>query len=138
MCQRANTFQTRIEAFLSEHGLNDFRFVRRRKHPAVIITIDGRSIIHAFPGTASDHRAVNNCISDLRHRLGLVASTPKAANNNRPQRRKRRIRVKRAITTGTTAPVMPVTDNYYAPLATLKARMAAAGFTNGSNDGVPE
>lgn len=139
MSNKPNHFRERISTFLAEHGLNQFRFVRRRKHPAVIITINGRDLIHAYSGTTSDRRSVDNCISDLRHRLGLVVATPKAANTNRPKRRNRRVRMKRAITTHPAAvPAVPVIDTYYAPLAALKARMAAAGFTATNDDGVPD
>jgi hypothetical protein len=84
---RKQECQQRIAALLTQHGITDFRFQRRAKHPAVVIHHGGVVHLHVFPGTPSDTRSILNTLSDLRHALGLMAPAP--VKGNKPARRSR-------------------------------------------------
>jgi len=118
----AETLRTMIADFLEHHSIKTYTFIHRKKHPAVVIMLNGKKYIHCFPGTPSDHRSAMNCISDLRRRLGFSGATkPKPANcNNKPKRMKKRAE---GYQLRFSSPPRAAEDKFYAPLAELKAAM---------------
>jgi hypothetical protein len=66
----------RIKAFHDRHRIDDYRFVRRRKHRAVVVMHRGRVTTVIFPHTGSDIRGARNAITSLRRALCLVGGAP--------------------------------------------------------------
>lgn len=71
-----NDYVTRIESFLGRHRIDDYRFVRRRKHRAVVVTHRGEVTTVIFPASGSDWRGPRNAVAKLRRALGLVGGAP--------------------------------------------------------------
>jgi hypothetical protein len=61
-----------IKRFLDHCQIDDYRFVHRRKHRAVVVTHLGKECTFIFPTSGSDWRGPRNTITSLRHALGLV------------------------------------------------------------------
>lgn len=127
----------RAASYATSIGVRTYEFVRRKKHPAVVITLNGKKYIHCFPGTPSDHRSAMNCISDLRRRLGLcVTGKLKAANCNKKPKRSKKRRLEYRLVAGSQSPTAPAReDKFYAPLAALKMKMLADRAPENDNDG---
>ena len=66
----------RIESFLDRHRIEDYRFERRSKHRAVVVTYRGKIVTVIFPLTGSDIRGPRNAVTSLRRALGLVGGAP--------------------------------------------------------------
>lgn len=56
----------RIEATLAEHPDIHYTIERRKRHPAVVLSYNGRSRFTVFSGTATERRALLNNIARLR------------------------------------------------------------------------
>jgi hypothetical protein len=69
-------YTARIEAFFDRHQISNYRFERRRKHRAVVVTHLGKECTIIFPASGSDWRGPANAIASLRHALGLVGKAP--------------------------------------------------------------
>ncbi len=67
-------FTKRIERFLERHGIDDYRFVQRTKHRAVVVAHRGKETTIIFPASGSDWRGPRNTIATLRRALGLVGA----------------------------------------------------------------
>jgi hypothetical protein len=62
----------RIERFLDRHLIDDYRFVRRRKHRAVVVAHLGKETTIIFPTSGSDWRGPRNAVANLRRALRLI------------------------------------------------------------------
>ena len=65
-------YTKRIERFLERHGIDDYRFVQKAKHHAVVVEHGGKVTTVIFPLTGSDVRGPRNAVTSLRRALGLV------------------------------------------------------------------
>jgi hypothetical protein len=61
-----------ITRFLDRHGIDNYHFVQRARHRAVVVTHRGKKTTVIFPTSGSDWRGPANTISTLRHALGLL------------------------------------------------------------------
>ena len=68
----SDDYVKRIESFLDRHRIDGYRFVRRRKHRAVVVAHRGKVTTVIFPFTGSDIRGPRNAVTSLRRALGLV------------------------------------------------------------------
>jgi hypothetical protein len=68
----SDDYTKRIERFLDRHGIDDYRFVQRAKHRAVVVTHRGKVTMVIFPATGSDVRGPRNAVTSLLRELGLV------------------------------------------------------------------
>jgi 5-methylcytosine-specific restriction endonuclease McrA len=55
--------------FAAEIGVEAPKIVIRSRHPAILGTVSGQRILHVFPGTPSDHRAMVNAKQQLKRRV---------------------------------------------------------------------
>jgi hypothetical protein len=69
---KSDDYVKRIERFLDCHQIEDYRFVRRRKHRAVVVAHHGKVATIIFPTSGSDIRGPLNAVTTLRHAFGLV------------------------------------------------------------------
>jgi hypothetical protein len=53
---KSDDYVKRIERFLDCHQIEDYRFVRRRKHRAVVVAHHGKVATIIFPTSGSDIR----------------------------------------------------------------------------------
>jgi hypothetical protein len=67
----ADDYLARIERFLSDNDIAVYRFERRGKHRAVVVTFGGRTRRFFFPTSGSDRRGPANTIANLRRELRL-------------------------------------------------------------------
>ncbi len=120
-------FAERISAFLDGHGIHDYWFERRAKHPAVIVNHAGVTHIHCYPGSTGDYRAVLNTVSDLRRQLALTGVAAKAKSVRPKPSHPRRRRVPTAARS-VVAPVelRQVEERYFSRLEALKAQLLAS------------
>jgi hypothetical protein len=65
-------YTTRIKRFLDRHRIADYRFVRRRRHRAVVVAHRDKITTVIFPATGSDIRGPRNAVTSLRRALGLI------------------------------------------------------------------
>jgi hypothetical protein len=65
----SDDYVQRIRSFLDRHGIDDYRFVQRAKHRAVVVAHRGRVATIIFPTSGSDWRGPRNAVSDLRRAL---------------------------------------------------------------------
>jgi hypothetical protein len=65
----SDDYESRLRAVLSDHGIRDFHFERRRRHRAVVVAHAGRTITIVFPTSGSDWRGPHRCAADLRREL---------------------------------------------------------------------
>jgi hypothetical protein len=72
----SDEYLRRIERFLDRHGIDDYRFVQRTRHRAVVVRHRGKVTTVIFPCTGSDWRGARNVVRSLRHALGLVGGAP--------------------------------------------------------------
>jgi hypothetical protein len=68
----SDDYTKRIERFLDRHGIDDYRFVQRDMHRAVVVTHRGKVTMVIFPTTGSDVRGSRNAVTSLLRELGLV------------------------------------------------------------------
>jgi hypothetical protein len=68
----SDNYVKRIERFLDRHGIDDYRFVQRAKHRAVVVARLGKETTIIFPTSGSDWRGPRNAVSSLRRALRLV------------------------------------------------------------------
>jgi hypothetical protein len=73
---KRDDYTTRIQRELARHGIDDFHFVRRSRHRAVVVEHGGKVTTVVFPSSGSDWRGSHNAISTLRHALGLIGGAP--------------------------------------------------------------
>ena len=106
-----------------EWGAADVRIEHGGKHPRLTGHYKGVAFMFVFPGSTGDRRAELNCLSNLRRVLGVE-------REEKPQRRtaKRRSPLAKSRVVPRARAVEPIRseDRYYAPLAQLRASMAAA------------
>jgi hypothetical protein len=69
-------YTRRIKRFLDRHGIDDYRFVQRAKHRAVVVEHFGKVTTVIFPTSGSDWRGPRNVITSLRRALGLIGGAP--------------------------------------------------------------
>jgi hypothetical protein len=69
-------YTKRIERFLERHGIDDYRFERRSKHRAVVVTHRGKITTVTFPNSGSGVRGARNAVTSLRRALRLVGGAP--------------------------------------------------------------
>jgi hypothetical protein len=62
-----------------EWGATDLRIERGGKHPRLVGRFNNAPFVFVFPGSSGDRRAALNCVSVLRHVLGVV-------RENKPER----------------------------------------------------
>jgi hypothetical protein len=72
----SDDYVARISSFLERHGIDDYRFVQRTKHRAVVVTHRGKVTTVIFPLTGSDWRGARNAVTSLRRALGLIGGAP--------------------------------------------------------------
>jgi hypothetical protein len=72
----SDDYVKQIESFLRHEGIADYRFVKRAKHRAVVVTRRGKVTTVIFPGTGSDVRGPRNAVTSLRRALGLIGGAP--------------------------------------------------------------
>ena len=72
----SDDYVQRIRSFLDRHGIDDYRFVQRAKHGAVVVAHRGRVATIIFPTSGSDWRGPRNAVTSLRRALGLVGGAP--------------------------------------------------------------
>jgi hypothetical protein len=65
----SDDYVQRIRSFLDRLGIDDYRFVQRAKHRAVVVAHRGRVATIIFPTSGSDWRGPRNAVSDLRRAL---------------------------------------------------------------------
>jgi hypothetical protein len=65
-----------ITRFLERHRIETYRFEKRARHRAVVVTHHGKKTTVIFPTSGSDWRGPANTISTLRHALGLIRGAP--------------------------------------------------------------
>ena len=75
-CAVSDDYMKRIRRFLDRHGIDDYRFVHRRKHRAVVVEHGGKVTTIVFPLSGSDWRGPANAVTSLRRALGLVGEAP--------------------------------------------------------------
>jgi hypothetical protein len=68
----SDDYLKRIESFLDRHRIETYRFEKRAKHRAVVVTHRGKVTTVIFPRTGSDVRGPRNAVTSLRRALGLV------------------------------------------------------------------
>jgi hypothetical protein len=68
----SDDYVKRIQSFLDRNGIDDYHFVQRAKHRAVLVRHRGKSTTIIFPLSGSDWRGPRNTITSLRRALGLV------------------------------------------------------------------
>lgn len=69
---RRDEYTDRIERFLGQHGIRNYRFEHRSKHRSVVITHGSRSVTYILPVSGSDWRGPRRAVSDLRRMLGVM------------------------------------------------------------------
>jgi hypothetical protein len=69
---KRDDYVRRIQRELARHGIDDFHFVRRSRHRAVIVKRGGRVVTVIFPSSGSDIRGPANTVGNLRRALGLI------------------------------------------------------------------
>jgi hypothetical protein len=69
---RRNDTTKAIERFLADHNITTYRFDRRARHYAVIVTDGGRDCTVIIPTSSVNRRVPYYAVSNLRHALGLV------------------------------------------------------------------
>jgi hypothetical protein len=72
----SDDYVQRIRSFLDRLGIDDYRFVQRAKHRAVVVAHRGRVATIIFPTSGSDWRGPRNAVTSLRRALGLVGGAP--------------------------------------------------------------
>lgn len=79
---------------LASHGIERVSFTYGRRHPAVTFEWQGKTLQYRFPGSASDWRAVQNSLCDVRKLLGVERVTNKTeiSRERRQQRQHARKR----------------------------------------------
>jgi hypothetical protein len=68
----SDDYTRRIKRFLDRHRIDDYRFVHRAKHRAVVVAHRGKETTIIFAASGSDWRGPRNTITSLRRALGLV------------------------------------------------------------------
>jgi hypothetical protein len=68
----SDDYVKRIERFLDRHGIDDYRFVQKAKHRAVVVKHGGKVTTIVFPLSGSDIRGPRNAVTSLRRALGMV------------------------------------------------------------------
>lgn len=58
-------------------GVEHAQIQRRRRHPCLVGTYNGRPVTFAIAGTPGDHRSMMNAHAQLRRNLGLTHSGKK-------------------------------------------------------------
>ena len=67
----SDDYVQRIRSLLDRLGIDDYRFVQRARHRAVVVTHLGKECTIIFPTSGSDWRGPRNAITSLRRALGL-------------------------------------------------------------------
>jgi hypothetical protein len=73
---KRDDYTRQIKSFLDRHGIDDYRFVQRTKHRAVVVTHLGKECTIIFPSSGSDWRGARNAVRSLRRALGLIGGAP--------------------------------------------------------------
>ena len=125
-----NHYVERIERFLEDHQVEEYRFEQRAKHIQIKGTSNGVPFCVTFPKTGSDWRGPLNAISDLRHAMGLVGAPANDNAEPKPTKRIKRHKIgnrtrSAPVSSLITEPVVFV-DRFYAPLQIIRERLVAA------------
>jgi hypothetical protein len=67
----SDDYVARIELFLERHRIETYRFEKRARHRAVVVTHLGKKCTIIFPTSGSDWRGPRNAVASLRRALGL-------------------------------------------------------------------
>jgi hypothetical protein len=124
----SDEFIERIEQFLSEHAIDNYRFEQRSKHRVVVIEYRGSTHQVFFPSTGSDRRGPLNAVSTVRHVLGLpttkVSEAPSGCKK-RCYKKRKTVASGLRLKQNRIAEAVSTTDKFYAPLRNIKARLDA-------------
>jgi hypothetical protein len=104
----------------SERGVSHVRIEQGGKHPRLIGDYKGVAFMFVFPGSTGDRRAVLNCLSDLRHVVGVERE---GNAERRPEKQRLcRAKLKHHTVNRSVEPILQE-DRFYAPLKQLRDAM---------------